>query len=193
MITDALRILIRDHFISRLWNWIVGYGILIAMLGVTVVYEHSGVLNPLRYLVSQKALHWISIGVYALSVAGVALSFLLRYRSGAEKLAKEADKASLNPGAPIAAEGFSEVEQRAQIILWRLSRVESFQLNAASWPGFLGILWYMLVGTTRSLSIYMAISMVTMLFHCPSLYHTEQLVEDYIRRRSVPFVERDFS
>lgn len=193
MISEALRILIRDHYISRLWSWIAGYGILLAILGVTVIYEQSGVLNPMRYMFGYQILNWISYGIYGLSVLGVALSFLLGLRLKPDRLSIEADRADLNPGVSVIETGFSEVEQRAQIILWRLFRIESIEWNAASWPGFLGIIWYVLVGSTRGLIVYMAISAVAMLFHRPSLAYTEKLVEDYVRRRSTPFIERDSS
>ena len=184
MLSESFRIQLRDHYISRLWNWIAGYGILLVAMGVILLFERLGVSRPMKLLLSADNLYWASIGVYAGTLVAVGASFLFRIRMKPDKLAMKADKADLNPELPLEAAGYSEIERRAFYILYCISRIESREWSAASWPGFLGIVWYIFGGTTQGLILYMAISLVTNILHRPSLEDTEELVEEYVKQRT---------
>ena len=189
MISDAFRILIRDHYISRLWSWISGYAVLLIILGVILLYEQLGVLGPMRFWMEPWRLRWIGGAVYFASLMGVIASFALNLKMREDKLALKADLAILNPtscGILPVEESLSELEQRAIIMLRRLSRLEGIQWSMAGWPGLLGTIWYIFSASSLMLLMYVAISMVANLYHRPSLPATEKLVAEYISRRSPP-------
>ena len=108
MLSDTFRIVIRDHYISRLWSWMAGYGILLAAVGIILLMERMGTPNPFRDILSPNFIYWSSIGAYAGSLVSVAISFLVNLKMKPEKLALAADKASRNPGLPFEADGLPE-------------------------------------------------------------------------------------
>ena len=186
MLSESFRIQLRDHYISRLWNWITGYGIILVALGIIILFERLGVARPMKLLLSGDHFYWASIGVYIGTLIGVGASFLFSLRMKPDKLAMKADVVNLNPEFPFDADGFSEIEKRGLYILYCISRIENNEWSAASWPALLGIIWYIFGGTTQGLILYMAISLVTNLLHRPSLERTEELVEEYVSQRVQP-------
>lgn len=183
----------RDHYIRRVWTWITGLGILLALAGVVVFYDHINVLEPLRLFFRTRDIDWVYRTVYCLSLSSVVISFLLNFNKSEKKLVEHADKADLKAEVNPSNSPMSPLEHRSLFILKKITKTENLQWNAATWPGFLGTILFVLEGGFKGLLLYVAISLVTGFFHRPSMEATEAVIEQYIRRRSPPLVSRDQS
>lgn len=173
MLSDKLKLLIRENHIKKIWAWLTRCGFLLVFSGLLLLLEEGGITAPTRYQLSPKTIRWAERGIYVISVLSVIASFSLGVGKRRSEFEKNAQKLlsnrSSNPHTNLS-------EEEVLLLLECLSRIEALQWNTASIPALAGIIFYIVVGLPAWLLICLSISVVTYLIHRPSLERDETLV-----------------
>jgi len=176
MIEEPLRVLILKNYVRRILTWLLNFGIVFALVGASLLYDHFGFWDPLRYRFDEPLLQFWTITAISVTVGCVAAAAIIGLL-----LINRGISVKIEPGTGEKSE--SELKQAVIFaVASKISALESALWLLAGLPAVIGAILFAFGRSSHILFLYLSISMLTAVIFFPSLEITERIIERCLKQ-----------
>jgi len=171
MIDESLRVLILKNYIRRILAWLLNFGIVFALVGASLLYDHFGFWEPLRYHFDEPRLQFWTMAAVSATVGCVAAAAMIGFL-----LINKGISVKIELGSSEKSE--SELKQAVVIaVTSKISSLESALWFLAGLPAIIGAILFAVGRSSHILFLYLSISLLTAVIFFPSLELTGRIIE----------------